>query len=61
MTNNNTTHYTQDLTDIEHRNKIDDYKLELMDLIDSGMFYSARKLLTKCIIEVSDYRTELCK
>jgi hypothetical protein len=55
------THYTQDLIDIEHRNKIEDYKLELVDLIESGMFHSARKLLNVCITEVSDYRTELCK
>jgi hypothetical protein len=51
----------QVVKDIEHRNKIEIYKMEIVDLVESGMFYSARNTLNKCISEVSDYRTELCR
>lgn len=48
----------QVVRNIGHENKIELYKLELVDLIDAGMFYSARSVLNKCIAEVSTHAVD---
>jgi hypothetical protein len=49
----------QVVRNIEHHNKVECYKAELIEQIELGMFYTARTLINKCIKEISDYRAEL--
>ena len=41
--------------DIAYLYKIEDYRWEIIDLIENGMFHTARKILNKCIKEIDDH------